>query len=187
MTYENAPATKLVATHCACCARPLVDAESLSWGIGPVCRKKHGLTLKKLGPEVHKQANVTLFKIAALFPTDLPTALVLTEGLRSLAPSLEHVCDKILARACSVVITSDGDWTLLDTAYSPELPGKFKAVGGRWRPEKKVWAFPATRRVDVFKMLLATFAGQYAMTPSGAVWRIPTLEEAKQQKAAKAA
>ena len=25
MSYENVPATKLLATYCACCARPLVD------------------------------------------------------------------------------------------------------------------------------------------------------------------
>lgn len=41
-TYENAPATKLLATHCACCARPLVDAVSVETGVGPDCRKAHG-------------------------------------------------------------------------------------------------------------------------------------------------
>lgn len=42
--YENAPATKLLATHCCMCSRPLVDAESVEAGIGPDCRKKHGYT-----------------------------------------------------------------------------------------------------------------------------------------------
>lgn len=40
--YENAPATQMVATKCACCAKPLVDAVSVETGVGPDCRKKHG-------------------------------------------------------------------------------------------------------------------------------------------------
>lgn len=40
--YENAPGTVLVATNCACCARPLLDAVSVETGVGPECRKKHG-------------------------------------------------------------------------------------------------------------------------------------------------
>lgn len=39
-SYENAPATKLLATACACCGRALVDAVSVESGIGPECRKK---------------------------------------------------------------------------------------------------------------------------------------------------
>jgi len=42
MSYENAPATRLVATHCACCGRDLVDAQSVEAGVGPVCRRTHG-------------------------------------------------------------------------------------------------------------------------------------------------
>lgn len=38
MSYESAPATLLVATHCCVCRRPLVDADSVECGIGPTCR-----------------------------------------------------------------------------------------------------------------------------------------------------
>ena len=40
--YVNAPATKLLATNCACCGRSLVDAVSVETGIGPECRKRFG-------------------------------------------------------------------------------------------------------------------------------------------------
>lgn len=43
MSYENAPSTQMLATHCAICARPLRDAESVETGIGPDCRAKHGI------------------------------------------------------------------------------------------------------------------------------------------------
>ena len=38
MSYENAPATKMLATNCCCCGRPLVDSMSVELGIGPECR-----------------------------------------------------------------------------------------------------------------------------------------------------
>lgn len=41
-TYENAPATRMLATHCAVCSRPLVDAASVEAGMGPDCRDRHG-------------------------------------------------------------------------------------------------------------------------------------------------
>lgn len=42
MSYETAPATIMLATFCACCSRPLVDAVSVEAGVGPECRKRHG-------------------------------------------------------------------------------------------------------------------------------------------------
>ena len=51
MSYENAPATQLLATHCCCCARPLVDAKSVELGVGPDCRKKHGYEKAEVEPD----------------------------------------------------------------------------------------------------------------------------------------
>jgi hypothetical protein len=42
VSYTNAPATKLVATACLICRRPLLDAKSVETGIGPVCRERSG-------------------------------------------------------------------------------------------------------------------------------------------------
>jgi len=32
----------MLATHCAVCSRPLVDAASVEAGMGPDCRDRHG-------------------------------------------------------------------------------------------------------------------------------------------------
>ena len=37
--YTDALATKMLATHCIACGKALVDARSVSLGIGPCCRK----------------------------------------------------------------------------------------------------------------------------------------------------
>jgi len=90
MSYESAPATKLLASHCACCGRPLVDSKSVEAGVGPECRKKHGYgeaqlpanwekvtaALGAVNPpvqlvkaifmhEAHKAANILVYHIAA--------------------------------------------------------------------------------------------------------------------------
>lgn len=62
-TYENAPATIMLATHCACCGRPLVDAESVTAGIGPHCRDKHGVP-DTLDEETRTRANKLVHAIA---------------------------------------------------------------------------------------------------------------------------
>lgn len=49
--YENAPATQLLASYCACCSRPLVDSISVEAGIGPVCREKHGYAERQGDPD----------------------------------------------------------------------------------------------------------------------------------------
>lgn len=42
MTYENAVSTRLIATHCAVCRRPLRDAVSVERGVGPDCAERYG-------------------------------------------------------------------------------------------------------------------------------------------------
>lgn len=76
MSYETAPATLLLATHCACCARPLVDATSVETGVGPECRKRHGYADAQGEPnwEAVLQATDDLVAIAELFPNGLAAA-----------------------------------------------------------------------------------------------------------------
>ena len=41
--YEDAPSTAMVDVGCPCCGRALIDADSVETGMGPVCRKRHGV------------------------------------------------------------------------------------------------------------------------------------------------
>lgn len=38
--YESAISTQLMATNCCICGRPLLDADSVGTGVGPICREK---------------------------------------------------------------------------------------------------------------------------------------------------
>lgn len=70
MNYENAPATKLLATHCACCARPLVDSVSVEAGMGPTCRKVHGYNKAQAEPDWGAVLRLSddLIAVAEIFP-----------------------------------------------------------------------------------------------------------------------
>lgn len=63
MSYENAPATKLLATACAYCGRDLVDAVSVETGVGPECRKKYAID-SDASEEARKEANQIVFQLA---------------------------------------------------------------------------------------------------------------------------
>ncbi len=63
MGYENAPATILLATNCACCGRALVDAVSVETCIGPECRKKFGIP-SDATEEARNEANKIVFQLA---------------------------------------------------------------------------------------------------------------------------
>lgn len=63
MSYENAPATRMLATHCAACARPLVDAVSVETGMGPDCRKRL-LPTELVNEELRAEANKIVHDLA---------------------------------------------------------------------------------------------------------------------------
>jgi exodeoxyribonuclease-5 len=64
VSYIEVAAGNLVATTCAVCARPLVDAESVELGIGPDCRTVYGLTTTAVEPEARTEANTIVKNIA---------------------------------------------------------------------------------------------------------------------------
>lgn len=63
MSYENATATKLLATNCVCCGRPLVDALSVELGMGPECRKDYDAGM---ADESRKKANEIVHAAAVM-------------------------------------------------------------------------------------------------------------------------
>lgn len=62
MSYEDATATKLLATDCLCCGRPLLDADSVTVGVGPICRVKYGVASAS-GPN-REEANRLIYEAA---------------------------------------------------------------------------------------------------------------------------
>jgi len=175
-TYENAPATALLATHCCCCHRPLVDAKSVEMGIGPDCRAKYGFDAD-VSEDARKSANLLVHQIAAMVSTGL-LGLDLMRAADALAtlgfPVLSHI---IQARAASITIELREGRLWVRAPYNPD----FNAVS--WTPGRRglkvaeegkkkpvfYWTFPNTleAKTVLFAALWKAYPGQLALGPKG--------------------
>lgn len=190
MNYENAPATKLIATHCACCGRPLVDAVSVEAGIGPDCREKHGYGEAQGDPnwdaalvyvsnvavdgceadlglpagDAHKAANWLTHKIA--IEQTGPRVLGYTNAIRALGYS--KLAARLEKRLAKVHIESANGRFVVHTPYNPDAIEAFRKINGRkWEKESKAWSFPAEFKKAVWEILCGYFAGSVGMGPKG--------------------
>lgn len=168
MSYENAPATRLVATHCAVCARPLVDAPSVESGIGPVCREKYGLNVD-MAEDVRREANRLVYQIAA-HQKGISVAQAVGR-LRELG--LEKLASRIAERAADIVIEEDGEDLVVRAPYLPEAIPAFRGIRGRrWDKEAKANRVPARARRELWLLLQRFYSGSVGVGPKGGfeVW-----------------
>lgn len=180
--YENAPATLLVATCCACCARPLVDAVSVETGVGPECRKKHGYAdaqqapdyaavaaaVAKLqdedlrewfvndGEELGQRvgANRAVHAIAA--QQDGPDVAVLTELVAALG--FTKLAARIARRVGVIVVTQQGDLLVVKAPFNEAFNDNARRVpGSRWDKLAKCRTVPVAARRQLWEALQASF------------------------------
>lgn len=168
-SYVNAPATKMLATHCAVCARPLLDAQSVECGIGPDCRKRYGYDMPEAADDVRKAANALVREIAKIQKGD--AALALAEELRKLG--WVQLSARIATRLTKIHIVEKGDGLLaVTTPYSSFFGSTLRAAipGTRWDVKAKVWLVPEKEdgvRAKLHKILVDRFAGMWAVGPKG--------------------
>jgi len=163
MGYEEAPATKMLATRCAACGRPLVDAVSVETGIGPDCRDKYGYNGEV--PEVIRtEANAIVYRIA--LEQEGPEVGQLTERLRDLG--FDSLADRVLNRVCAVRIEVEGDRLVVRTPYQADAVAAMGRVRGRqWDKQRKVNTFPSDSRADLWTVIRRFFTGRVGHGPKG--------------------
>lgn len=133
MSYENAPSTQMLATHCAVCARPLRDAKSVEIGVGPDCRKKYGFDIE-IDPEARTEANKIIHALALHNggqnpnPAYLPGAIAHVREL-----GLDHLAEVLADRLAPVKISKLENGRIgVDTPYSEEAVNALRNVPGRY-------------------------------------------------------
>ncbi len=169
MSYEQAPATKMMATQCAICARPLVDAKSVEIGIGPTCREKYGYNeLAGCTEEVRTEANKVIHAIAV--DQDGPQVIPGIKRLMELG--LAGVVTAILERVATVKIANTPDGRLaVKSPYSEIATDLFRRIPGRqWDKERKLNVFPVTSKAALFAALLQAYPASIAVGPKGLFW-----------------
>jgi hypothetical protein len=169
MSYEDAPATAMLATHCAVCGRPLVDAASVEAGIGPDCRRKHGYG-EQIAPEARAEANRLVHGIAVERHARTPDAAKIVKAIADVhALGLVALARVLADRLATVKIDGcdDGRYEVR-TPYSEDAAAAFRTVcGRRWDCERKVNTFPADARGSLWAVLKALYAGSIAVGPRG--------------------
>ena len=162
MGYEQAPATRMLATNCVMCNRPLVDAASVEAGIGPVCRKKYGYAAE-ITEEHRCEANKRIHSIA-LNRRDKQTSVLIREiedmGLGVLAHSLR-------AAVSDFTIFEENDKLVLKAPYSEAI---FGVPGRMWDRKRKVTTFPITSRVQLFEALKCGWPRGIGLGKKGLFW-----------------
>lgn len=146
MSYENAPATLMLATHCAACGRPLVDADSVETGMGPDCREKYGYDIAAPA-EVKADVNARVYAIAT---GKLSGAEVIGHLLMIRAHGFTVLADKLEDRLVTIeVLILDSATLSVVTPFAPAFTEELKAITPwrRWDAAEKRWLVPASKPV----------------------------------------
>lgn len=164
MSYENAPATIMLASHCAVCGRPLVDAQSVELGIGPDCRRKYGFDMP-CDEAARAEANALVYRVA-LVQEGVSVAEACAR-LRVLG--FEKLAARIEKRAVDVRIEEVGDRLRVSTRrYVEEATASWRSIRGRrWDGEAKANEIPASERRALWSLLTRHYPGAVAMGPRG--------------------
>lgn len=162
--YENAPATRMVATYCAVCSLPLVEAKSVETGIGPVCREKYGYDVT-VAEEARDEANKIVYQIA--LDQDGPFVAEGCNRLREMG--FVKLADRILDRTAPVAVAVEGDRLVVTSAYDPAWVDALRGVPGRrWDRERKVNTVPVSARAALEALVVRMFPGRVTVWPEGA-------------------
>lgn len=172
MSYETAPATQMLATHCLVCRKPLVDAASVEAGMGPDCRKKHGYNVN-VDPEDRADANRIVHKLAAQGDALEPQAL--QDGVTSLQLlGFEMLASVIVKRRVPVRIELNGGEYSVIAPYNAEFVHALKTAVQRaghrasWVASEKAWHVPAEAKPALLWALRTHYLGSLGMGPKGA-------------------
>jgi hypothetical protein len=169
MGYEEAPATRMLASQCAVCGRPLVDAVSVDAGMGPDCRDKHGFNDEAVSEDGRKAANAAVYQIALLRSQGALTGTVLASAVgRIKSAGLHKLAAVLVDRLTAVKVGEDGGRLTVVTPYDAGAVEAFRRVNGRrWDAAKKLNTFPRESAQAVYAVMVRFYQGAIGAGPKG--------------------
>ncbi len=192
MGYENAPATRLVATHCCICSRDLVDAKSVEMGIGPVCRGRVGMKGRYPNRET---VNKLVYEAAIkAHGGDVDRVLEIATEVDQLGmPKLAEILRTRFIHIRLEIAEDDAEYIDVYTPFSMDfvralhkyVPHMGMAQGVQVTAKRKrlddqqkfkCWMVRAGWKRGLLQALVAAYPGDRALGPKG-VFTIPTRDE----------
>lgn len=169
-SYESAPATLMLATFCACCGRPLVDAKSVQTGMGPSCRSKHGLniTVAAGGYPISEEARTAANRLVHEIAVDQTGPRVL-ENIQALkALGFDVLAGRIEERLLTVDITVEGGSLVVRAPFNETfLQGSFGLKGRYFDRARKVTIVAASAKPQLWTLLQRAYPGLTGRGPKG--------------------
>lgn len=182
MSYENAPATILLNTNCACCGKKLVDANSVERGIGPVCNEKYFQIDINTDTSDWKRANELINKIARkdVDPTKVKSWVTELQfcGYPKVAARIQERFEKRIEKAkkkapvkiFALMNDSAGGFSVstpYNVAFINDLKSSVEYSQRRWNGEEKRWEISAFAKPALWSCVKRHFAGETAHGPKG--------------------
>ncbi|NDD56027.1 hypothetical protein EBZ39_19545 [bacterium] len=176
MSYTAAPACQLLATHCCCCGRPLVDSVSVELGIGPECRK--GDT-GGIDAATQDDCNrLTRSAAVAAQSGNVERVREIAETIESLG--LSELANKIRKRfvnaekRCKITIVDNGDMLIVETPFRRKDSSGFieawrNIPGRRYDRNRNANVVPVNQKRQLLQRF---FPGEFGKGPQG-IFRIP--------------
>ena len=170
MSYENATATKMMATRCANCGRPLLDADSVNSGLGPECRRK--LMVMVDGGENRDEANRLIYAVAM----DQNNTNITRDSINALVDlGYINVAMALGKRFAGVCIWTHGEYLYIKTGFNPEYNAAIKRIRGRFNPEAikeagipaKCWSVHKSQKGNLWNILCDVMSGTIGIGPKG--------------------
>jgi uncharacterized Zn finger protein (UPF0148 family) len=193
--HFNAPTTKLLNTHCARCGLPLVDAQSVERGIGPVCNRRLD---EEINHEHRKQVNKMVFEVAQMVaqqragelskadiagPLSAICGIAHDLGYPDLAARLKKRAGAEIDRLqaiedqgpaieeedeVQVHIRRSDVWIFVTCPYNAEANADFRQIPGRyWMNDLKANRFPKEQGREVLETLKKHYSGMRALGDKG--------------------
>lgn len=186
--YENAPATKMVATHCVCCARPLVDAKSVERGVGPDCAKKYGfedaqcepnwdIALKELGSSPVSEKVNTFWRNDARIVCNALVYQIAANKTDKFVPNLilaiyhlgyHNLASCLVTATNGISVYKDGESFVVNTPFSNDWNFIARGIKGQYFDRKiKARIVPIDQKLSLWKALCAAFPGSLCVGDNG--------------------
>lgn len=178
-SYENAPATRLLATSCACCGRALLDAFSVEAGVGPDCREKYGFGDAQGSPDwaraalllgashadalapawtvrdAHRAANVLVHAVGSGGGTGTERGAAIAAIA---ALGFAKLGKRLTERAHGIFVEEVDGLLKIHAPFSPDFNLAMRRVpGARWVAAEKVRTVPMGSRSALWAALKISF------------------------------
>lgn len=173
MSYENLNSTKMLATRCAVCSRPLRDAVSAEIGIGPDCREKHGYS-EAVNDSNRAAANRLIYEIA-----DAQTGINAVEAARQLrnlgfGKLATIIATKLMSVRLEWAEGEEGKVLLVRGPYTESAVEAFRSIPGRrWNKELHANVVPYVQKNTLWAAIKKAYPGHDMLTQDGEIVSIP--------------